>query len=283
MHSQYRQWISDLAVIVLGSALVAAGLSVFTIPNNIAPGGISGLATAIAHLTHLPIGALSLALNVPILLLGWKKFGFHAIAKTTIATILLSVLIDWFSMWMLRYTKDILLAAVFGGVVCGAGLGILFARGLSTGGTDLIGLMLRSAFPHLSMGTLLLAVDVFVVVFAMLVFGEVEVALYSTVTLFCASKTIDALLQGADHAKVIFIISGEGESIRQALIHELNKGLTVLPARGGLSDENKSMLMTVARRSEVARVVALAKRIDRDVFLILSNAAGVHGRGFKQI
>ena len=142
----------DAVILILGSALVAAGLSMFTAPNDIAPGGVSGLATALAYLVgdRIIIGLWTFLLNVPLVIVAWRKLGFRPLARTAVATVLLSLFIDLFTAVLPHYTNNILLAACFGGALCGAGMGLLFVRGASTGGTDLLSLLLNRAFPNLS-------------------------------------------------------------------------------------------------------------------------------------
>ena len=156
----------DAVILILGSALVAAGLSMFTAPNDIAPGGVSGLATALAYLVgdRISIGLWTFLLNVPLVIVAWRKLGFRPLARTAVATVPLSLFIDLFTAVLPHYTNNILLAACFGGALCGAGMGLLFVRGASTGGTDLLSLLLNRAFPNLSVSRLLLFVDAGVVV-----------------------------------------------------------------------------------------------------------------------
>ncbi|MDL2257778.1 YitT family protein [Eubacteriales bacterium OttesenSCG-928-K08] len=282
MKNRFVSLVLDGVLIVLGSALTALGLAVFTIPNNIAPGGLSGISTALAHVTGLSVGVLTLLLNIPLLIIAWKQLGIKMLSKTIFATVLLSVLTDLFSVFIPPYTNDKLLAALFGGGVTGIGMGLLLARGISTGGTDLIGLMLYRKKPSLSMGQLLLLIDAVVVLFAVIVFRNIDVALYSVVTLTVASKVIDMLQQGADHAKVIYIITKRPEAILQKIATELGRGITVLPAKGGFSGEDKSMLMTIARRNEIAQTLQIIRTLDPDAFTILSDATAVYGEGFKE-
>ena len=275
-------WYRDILCIIVGTVLIALGLVVFTIPNHIAPGGISGLATAIAHVTGLSVGVLSMLMNVPLLIIGWWRLGFVPMVKTIVATILLSILIDVLPLYLPGYTNNPLLCAILGGVLCGAGMGLLFTRNISTGGTDLIGLLLRRSFPQVSMGKLMLLVDALVVLVAVCVFQDVDVALYSGVTIFCTSKVIDAIQQGVDYAKVIYIITERGEQMRKTLVDELERGVTLLDARGGFTGASKSVLLTVARRNEVATTIQIAKKVDPNAFIISFNATEVHGEGFKQ-
>jgi uncharacterized membrane-anchored protein YitT (DUF2179 family) len=177
MKQSARAWFFDIVAIVFGSALVAAGLVLFTIPNNIAPGGVSGLATALAYVSPVTVGIWTLLLNIPLIILSWWKLGLRPLFKTVLATLLLSLLIDVFTLILPPYTNNVLLASVLGGVLSGAGMGLIFIRGATTGGTDLISLLLNRIFPNFSVGSLLLVVDATVVVFAVFVFRDIEVAL----------------------------------------------------------------------------------------------------------
>ncbi|HOR12660.1 MAG TPA: YitT family protein [Clostridia bacterium] len=271
----------DALILVIGSGLVALGLSMFTIPNDIAPGGVSGISTALSHIVKMPVGMLMLIFNIPLLVLAWRRLGLKPLAKTFTATILLSFGIDIFSVILPGYTNNILLASLMGGVVMGAGLGILLSRGISTGGTDLLGLMLVKLHHGLSMGQLLMLIDTAIVLFAALVFKNIEVALYSLVTLFITSKTIDAIQQGVDHAKVVYIVTTQADALLKRLAQEMGRGVTVLPALGGFTGEAKSVLMTIARRSEVSLTLQVIHELDPFAFTILSDATSVHGEGFK--
>lgn len=277
-----KRLLVDSIAIIIGSVLTALGLSVFTVPNNIAPGGVSGIATALATLIGVPVGTLSFVLNIPLMAVALKRLGLKPLAKTIAATVLLSIFIDLFAMWMPGYTNNELLAAIMGGCFMGIGLGLLLTRGISTGGTDLIGLMLFKMRPGFSMGQLLMAIDTLVVIFAVVVFREIEVALYSVVTLFVTSKVIDAIQEGLDHAKVIYIITDQEEALLNRLAHEMGRGVTVLPARGGFTGKDKTVLMTIARRNEVAITLQTVRMIDPRAFTIISDATEVHGEGFKE-
>lgn len=282
MKQSARAWIIDILAIIVGSAMLAAGLVIFTIPNDIAPGGVSGLSTALASITPLSVGLLALLLNIPIIALAWWRLGFSAIFKSILATILMALFIDLFTPWLPSYSSNLLLAAVVGGVLMGAGMGLVFVRGASTGGTDLIGLMLHRTFPNASLGTMLLSVDACVVIFAVIVFRDIEVALYSIVTIFAATKTIDAIMQGVDHARVIYVITEHGERVTAELAEKLGRGMTMLDARGGYTQRDKKLLVLVAHRSEFAHTLAALKSADPEAFFFISHASEVHGKGFKQ-
>lgn len=276
-----RKMLLDVVSIVFGCGLVAAGLVLFTIPNEIAPGGVSGLATALAFVSPVSVGTWTLMLNVPLILAAWRKLGVRPILKTILGSVTLGVGIDLLIAVLPAYTNNPLLAAVLGGVLCGAGMGLVFLRGGSTGGTDLVSLLVQRLFPNLSIGLLLMLADAAVVLFAVLVFSDIEVALYSIVTLFVTSKTIDSILQGADHAKVLYVVTVDGETMRAALESGMDCGVTMLQAIGGYTGQDKHLLMIVVRRGAFAQTLASVKRIDPAAFLFVTNAAEVHGEGFK--
>ena len=273
--------LSEWAMLLIGPALMAASLDIFTIPNDIAPGGVSGMATALAALIPVSIGVLSFLLNIPLFWGAWRVLGFRPLLKTLIPTVLLSVYIDLFALFLPAYENNILLAAVLGGVGSGIGMGMLFLCGASSGGTDLLSLMLSRRLPHIPIGKLLMGIDACVVLFAVFVFRDIDVALYSGVTIFVTSKMIDSFLEGVDFAKVVYVVTEKGEEITSALNRELDRGVTLLSAKGGYTGKEKQMLMTVTRRNELSATLKLIKMTDREAFLFVLNAAEVHGEGFK--
>ena len=271
----------DLLYAVIGAALVGAGVSVFTVPNDIAPGGVSGLATALASITPIHVSAWNLIMNLPLLLGAWKLLGRHSLIFTMISTALLSLFIELCDRLIPGYTNNVLLASVFGGVLTGLGVGILFLRGLSTGGTDLAALMLHKAFPNVPNGTLLLLVDASVVLIAVCVFRDIEVALYSTITIYVSSKVIDALAQGVDYAKVVYIVTAEGEKVNAALCEKTDRGTTLLPAVGGYTMNDKQLIITVTRRNVLSQTLRVIRQADPRAFTFVTDSTEVHGEGFK--
>lgn len=276
-----REGLTDALCIVLGAACTAVGLAMFTIPNHIAPGGVSGLATVLARLVPLGVGALSFLLNLPLLLLALHRLGLRPLLKTLWGTVLLSLFIDLFSGLLPVYTNNVLLACCFGGVLCGSGMGLIFARGGSTGGTDLAALLLARTFPHLSTGTLLLLVDAFVVLLAMLVFRDLEVGLYSIVTLYLTTKVIDSLTQGLNLARMVYVITQRGEQINRVITEDLGRGVTILQGRGGYTGKQKQVLLLVIQRSFFSQVLRAIKRTDPEAFIVVTAASEVHGEGFR--
>ena len=271
----------DLLYTVVGTALVGFALSMFTVPNDIAPGGVSGLATALAYITPIRVSAWTLMMNIPLMIAAWRKLGPRAIFFTLIATLLLSFFIEIGERFLPKYCSDTLVASLMGGVVSGLGMGMLFIRGISTGGTDLLALILKKLLPNLPTGTLLMFVDATVVVIATLIFRDFDVAIYSAITIYVCSKVIDALTQGVDYAKVIYTVSSHGEEIARALNENTDRGSTLIPAFGGYTGEGKHIVMTVTRRSVVAQTLRLIRQTDPKSFSFVMDSTEVHGEGFK--
>jgi uncharacterized membrane-anchored protein YitT (DUF2179 family) len=274
------QVLCDILVCIIGSALVGTALSVFTIPNEIAPGGISGLSTALAYMLGVRVSVLSLVLNIPIMLAAYRLLGKRSFFYTLLSTALLSGFIELAS-FLPVYTGNILIAAVYGGVLTGIGIGILFLRNITTGGTDLIALMLHKAFPNVPNGTILAVIDGIVVLIAVLVFQKIEVALTSVLTIYFSSKVIDLIAQGVDYAKVIYIVTDKGKELSAVLNSSTDRGNTVIKAFGGYTGAEKQLVITVTRRNVLAQTLRLIHATDPAAFTFVTDSTEVHGEGFK--
>lgn len=274
------QVLCDILVCIIGSALVGTALSVFTIPNEIAPGGISGLSTALAYMLGVRVSVLSLVLNIPIMLAAYRLLGKRSFFYTLLSTALLSGFIELAS-FLPVYTGNILIAAVYGGVLTGIGIGILFLRNITTGGTDLIALMLHKAFPNVPNGTILAVIDGIVVLIAVLVFRKIEVALTSVLTIYFSSKVIDLIAQGVDYAKVIYIVTDKGKELSAVLNSSTDRGNTVIKAFGGYTGAEKQLVITVTRRNVLAQTLRLIHATDPAAFTFVTDSTEVHGEGFK--
>ncbi len=274
------QVLCDILVCIIGSALVGTALSVFTIPNEIAPGGISGLSTALAYVLGVRVSVLSLVLNIPIMLAAYRLLGKRSFLYTLLSTALLSGFIELAS-FLPVYTGNILIAAVYGGVLSGIGIGILFLRNITTGGTDLLALMLHKAFPNVPNGTILAVIDGIVVLIAVLVFQKIEVALTSVLTIYFSSKVIDTIAQGVDYAKVIYIVTDKGKEISSVLNSSTDRGNTVIKAFGGYTGAEKQLVITVTRRNVLAQTLRLIHATDPAAFTFVTDSTEVHGEGFK--
>ena len=271
----------DLIFTVLGTALVGFALSIFTIPNDIAPGGVSGLATALAYITPIRVSAWTLMLNIPLLFAAWRRLGPRTIFYTIVSTLLLSLFIEIGAQYLPQYRSDTLVASLLGGVFSGLGLGMLFVRGVSTGGTDLLALTLRKLLPNVPTGTLLLIVDATVVAVATLIFRDFDVAIYSAITIFTTSKLIDTITQGVDYAKVIYTVTERGDEVSRVLNEFTARGTTLIPAFGGYTREGKQIVMTVTKRSVLSQTLRLIRQTDPKAFTFVMDSTEVHGEGFR--
>ena len=226
----FKNSIIDYIIIALGASLYAASVAVFTSKNNIAPGGLTGISTMLNYLFSLPIGAMIFLMNIPLFLWAFFKNGRGFVIKTMTGTALVSVFIDIFQAVLPFYGGNIMLAAIFGGALSGLGLGLIFARGGSTGGTDIIAVSLNKRFPHISTGRLMLISDAVVLTAAAIVYGNIESALYAGITIFVSVRVIDAVTYGTSrgNGKLIFIISDSYDVISREIIQKLGRGVTLL-------------------------------------------------------
>ena len=272
----------DFIFFVGGSILFAIGMQTFIAPNQIAPGGISAIAIVLNYLTNLPIGLWSFLLNVPLLLLGARFLGMAFTWKTLETVVIMSVLTDAFS-WLPVYQGDVLLAALFGGLLMGAGMALVFLRDSTTGGVDILSRLIQLRLPYLPMGKLLLLIDIVVICISALVFGTIEVVLYSLVAVAVSSYTIDSVMYGLDRGKLVHIFSAKNQGIAKRVIEELNRGCTLLNATGAYSGEPQQALLVAVRLQQYHRLKEIVHEEDPQAFLIVTDSSEVLGEGFKPI
>lgn len=271
----------DYLGITFGSFLIALALTVFLVPNRIAAGGVSGLATVIYYITSFPIGITMLIINIPLFFAGLKIMGSSFGIRTIYGIVSLSVFTDLLQPRMTALTDDLLLASIYGGVIGGIGLGIVFRSRGTTGGTDLIASLLNY-FTGITVGEGLLIADGIVVTLAG-IFFNLEVALYAAVTIFITSQTIDVVQEGLNFKKGVLIISDQADKINQMVVNELNRGVTEFEAKGGYTGDKRDVLLCIISRSEVSELKSAISEIDKDAFVIISNVHEVLGEGFTEI
>lgn len=278
----FKNSITDYIIIALGASLYAASVAVFTSKNNIAPGGLTGVSTMLNYLFSLPIGAMIFLMNIPLFLWAFFKNGKGFVVKTMTGTALVSVFIDIFQAVLPFYGGNIMLAAIFGGALSGLGLGLIFARGGSTGGTDIIAVSLNKRFPHISTGRLMLLSDAVVLTAAAIVYGNIESALYAGITIFVSVRVIDAVTYGTSrgNGKLIFIISDSYDVISREIIQKLGRGVTVLNGSGAYTGNSKRVLMCAARPNQVVKITKGVKIIDKNAFIVVTTANSILGEGF---
>jgi uncharacterized membrane-anchored protein YitT (DUF2179 family) len=273
--------------ILLGTAIYAFGLHYFVIPNQLMEGGVTGIAVLLNYAVNIPLSISTLVLNIPLFFLGWRALGRGQMMYTLIGIIALSgflalmeQLID--HQWLIPFTSshDYMLAALYAGVTLGTGLGIVFRFGGTTGGVDIVARIL-SRSKGISMGQIILAFDALIIGIS-LFYISIEKVLYTLVTVFIASKLIDFIQDGAYAAKAFSIISEHGEAIAAKITQELERGVTLVPAKGAFSRQQKEIVYCVVQRQEIRRLKLIVRNIDPRAFIVINEVQDVLGEGFKE-
>ena len=268
--------------ITLASVVYAVGFNWCYEPNQIGFGGITGVAQIVnAILPAAPIGTVVILLNVPLFLMGWKFLGGHLLLSSLYAMFISSLAIDLLHLVCVFQPMDPVLATIYGGVLMGGSLGVIFLQGATTGGTDLIARLLKLKLAWLPMGKLLLAVDLLVILAVAAAFRNIYSALYGVVALYLSSFVMDQVLYGMNNSKVAYIISDEHEKIAHAIIHDIDRGLTILHGEGGWSGAEKKVLMVAFKQKQIVILKQTVKQLDPNAFLIVCDAHDVLGDGFR--
>ncbi|SHI97920.1 YitT family protein [Propionispora hippei] len=267
--------------IAVGAAITALGLNMFLIPNKIAAGGVSGLATVLHHLLGVPVGLTMIAFDVPLLLISLKVLGPRFGVNTLLGAVILALSIDVSAPYIPALTHDLLLSALYGGVISGLGLGIVFRSQGTTAGTDQIAAIINKLF-SIPIGQALMMVDFFVIATAGIVFKSAELSLYALISLFVTSKIIDLIQEGPSSAKVFLIVTTIPETIADAILADLSRGVTLFSARGGYTKQAGEMVMCVVSTREVTQLKELVSQLDEKAFVIVADAHEVLGEGFSK-
>lgn len=280
MKRKMLELLKDSAVFLIGAVLYAISVNCFTSQNGIAPGGVTGLATAINTLTGIPIGTMSLLINIPLLTLAVIFIGGEFTAKTVAVTVLLSFTIDFFS-FLPVYRGEKLLCCIFGGLLSGLAIGIIFLRGGTTGGTDIVARLLRKKWRNVSAGRMILIADAVVIAIVFIVYRSLESALYAVIVIFVSTLTVDRILYGNDGGKCFIVMSERNTDIAEKISLTLKRGVTVLSGRGYYLNNQSDVLLCSVRKNEAAQLRTIIKQVDPNAFAIAFDAAHVLGRGFS--
>ncbi|GFN34318.1 YitT family protein [Tepidimicrobium xylanilyticum] len=275
------KYLLNLIGIALGVFLLAIGLTFFLEPNTIAPGGVTGFAIVFKKVTGIPVYITNLAINIPLFIIGIMVLGKNFGWKTLYATALLSLFLKIIPAQAV--TQDLLLSSIFGGLVAGIGLGIVFKFGGTTGGTDLAGAILNRFFPTLSLSTFMMMIDVVVVAFAGIVDKKVETSLYSVISMYITVKVIDMILEGIGYLKGFIIITSKPEEISQRIMEDLDRGVTLFKGKGMYTKEEKDVLLCVVNRYQFTKAKDIVYNIDKDAFIMVTEMSEVLGEGFEEI
>lgn len=274
----------DVVFDLAASFLLGIGTYSFIEPANIAPGGVSGISLMIKYLWNLPIGVMNIVMNIPLLCLSYRYLGkqltIHSLRTILISSVVLDGVVTPF---FPQYTGDRMLGTIYGGVLLGTALGLIFSRGGTTGGTDIISYLLERRYPHIPIGQLMMMMDGIIIGISVFVFQDLEAALFAVITLFCQTKVINGLVYGRDKGTVVSIISKKSKEIKDAILKDLERGVTILKGQGAYSGEDRDMLYCVVRIQEFPAVKKLVYEIDEKAFLIVQEATKVHGEGFKKL
>ncbi|MCX7781204.1 MAG: YitT family protein [Negativicutes bacterium] len=267
--------------ITLGALLTAVALNMFLIPNKVAAGGVSGFATVLHYLLGVPVGMTMLALNIPLFLASVKVLGAKFGINTLFGAAVLSLAIDLSAPYTPVLTRDLLLSSLYGGVLSGVGMGLVFRFKGTTAGTDLLAAILNKLF-KISVGQALLSVDFFVIAFAGIAFVSPELSLYALISLFVTSKIIDLIQEGPSTSKAFFIITSAADEVASKVLAEMDRGVTFLPGRGAYTGQNRDVLFCVVSTSEVTRLKDIVNAIDSKAFVIVADVHEVMGEGFTR-
>ena len=275
--------IADFLGLIFGCILISLGINIFFKPNNIAPGGLSGLSVIISNITGFQISVVMLCMGIPLLIFSIKILGKKDAIKTFIGMMILSICLTLTnSLSNLSIVEDILLSSIYGALLLGLGLGIVFRVDGSTGGTDLIALILHKLIPSIPIAKFLIMIDGLVVFSSGVINQNVETALYSAISLYIIVKVIDAVIEGFDYSKAFMIITNKEEELKNIIVHDIKRGVTILNGKGGYTNDNKSILLVVVKRNQEVFLKKLVKKIDESAFIIVSDVHEVLGEGFKE-
>ena len=269
----------NIAFLVVGSILYAAGIALFLDPNQLAPGGVVGIAIIFNRIFSIPTGTIIFLINVPLMLLAWWKLGFKMIVSTMFVTVFSSALVDVMAAFG-AISNDLLLSAIFGNSLVAAGMALIFKAGATSGGTDIIVKLIKIKYRHASTGTLFFITDAIVVVSSIFVFQNFEVGMYAVLAMVVFTVVFDKLIYGADGAKMVHIMSDKKDIIAQRIM-ALEIGLTFVKGYGGFTKSEKDVILCVVKKPMLPKVQDIVKEEDPFAFIIVSSATEVLGEGYK--
>jgi uncharacterized membrane-anchored protein YitT (DUF2179 family) len=290
-----KQWFFAYSLILMGSFILAAGFVFFINPYNIVPGGVYGIGIVVHHLIpKIPVGMFGLAMNIPLTIIGIRVLGPRFGVKTVVGMILASVFMDMLTFLIgdenpktmlhgsINLSNDVLLASVFGGVLIGFGLGLIFKARATSGGSDIVAMVIAK-YTRLPLGQLMIYVDSVIVLLGLIVFRDWKIPLYSWIVIFITGKVIDVVLEGVSYDKTLFIISDKYEEIKDKILNDINRGGTFINGNGMFNNAEKKIIFTVVNRRELAILQEYVHKIDPNAFLTVIDANEILGKGFRSL
>lgn len=268
-------------IITVGASIMAIGISLFLLPNELSTGGFAGIGTILYYVFNMQLGTATILLNIPLLATAFFKIGKELFFRSVYGTAMLAIFIDLFDR-INPITTDKFLACIYGGVFVGIGTALILKMNASTGGSDLLSYVIRVYKPQYRSSNLILAIDVVIIILNVIVLDTIEIGLYSAVAIYLMGKMIDLIFEGVNFTKVVFIISPQYEKIAKEISKNVNRGSTALYSKGMYTNEEKMTLLCVGSRNEAYIIQREAKNIDKNAFIIILNAREVLGKGFKK-
>lgn len=280
-----KKWFLAYGMILVGAFIMASGFVFFITPYKIVPGGVYGISIVLHHMFGTPVGLIALCFDIPLTLIGIKVLGPRFGVKTVIGFFLTAGFVDFLTwIWgdLPLVEDDALLSSIFGGLFIGLGLGLIFRAKATSGGSDIVA-MIIGKYTKLPLGQLMIAVDAFIVLIGLAAFGDWKIPLYSLIVIFITGRVIDVVLQGISYDKTLFIISEKPEELRHKIIHDLNRGGTLIQAKGMYNGAERTIIYTVVNRREMAMLQDFINQSDPDAFMTVINANEILGKGFKSL
>ena len=275
--------LKDIIFSIIGCIFISAGIVFFLLPLKISAGGFSGIATITYYLFNLKLGTVIWILNIPLLIIGFFRIGKYFFLKTMFATWFLSFCIDFFeSLNIFLNIEDILLSAIYGGVIIGIGTTCIFKANNSTGGTELLIQIILSYKDNIKVSKLLIIIDSIIVGLNLIVFKQIEIGLYSFIVIFLNSKIVDLFIEGVNFTKIVYIISDKSTEISNKILNDLDKGLSGIYGKGMYQNKEKLILMCVIKKRDLIKLKEIVKQVDDAAFMIISDAIDVYGLGFTK-
>lgn len=276
-----KKYIYDFILLIIGCVIMAIATSFFLLPNQLSSGGFTGIATITYYLLKWPVGTVVFALNVPLFILSYFRIGKEFLIKGILGTIFLSIFIDIFDRFN-PLTEDRILGCVYGGIIMGIGMSLVLKGSSSTGGTDLLSYVIKSYKPYYRTSKLIVIIDIIIVTLNVIFLRDIEIGLYSAITIYLMGKMLDVIFEGVYFTKMMFIVSDKYKEIAKEIEENVRRGITGLHAKGMYTNDEKMMLWCISSRNEAIRIKQICKKIDRNSFIVISNAREAYGIGFKR-
>lgn len=277
---KFKQILKEMLETILGALIMATGVSLFLLPNQLSSGGIAGVATIFYYLLNIPMGTVIIAINIPLFLFSMYKVGKMFFIKSIVGTVAMSIFIDLLDK-IEPLTNDRFLACIYGGILLGLGTTLLLKAESSTGGSDLISYIAKKYKPTVRSGNIIVIIDIIIIALNVIFFKEIEIGLYSAIAIYIMGKIIDIFFEGINFTKLMIIVSNKSEEIAKQIDQKVARGSTGLYGKGMYTNENKLILMCAVYRKDVARIKIIAKEIDPKSFIVITNSREVVGQGFK--